>query len=187
MYGILSVIIIVFILISIMFLPVFIAKKRQLTPDRIRIVKICTWLSILFGFPWLVALILSLFLDKREDIDSLNSTTIIQEKKSSFEKQEMVSTPTSFIRKFIAAFLCFGGLLFMFILMLVWNSKQFDDSKFQTLGAYCTFCFYTFCCWNAYFLTKNREFRDIRKGEWICVGIMILGTIIAIYPLIRMI
>ena len=187
MYGILSITIIVFVLISIMFLPVFIAKKRQLTPDRIRIVKICTWLSILFGFPWLVALILSLFLDKGEDIPAPNSTIATQEKGLSFEKQEVMSSSASSIRKLIAAFLVLAGSFFMFVLIIVWSSKQFDGSKVQPLGLFSTFCFYAFCCWNAYFMTKNREFRDIRKGEWICVGIMILGTIIAVYPLIRMI
>lgn len=183
MYGILFIIIIVFVLLSIMFLPVFIAKKRQLTPDRIRIVKICTWLFILFGFPWLIALILSLFLDKGEDTTPLNSVRVIQEE-SSFEKQETTSSSSSYVGKFIAAFLVLGGLFFMFILIIVWSSKQFDGLKVQPFGLFSTFCFYAFCCWNAYFLTKNREIRDISKGEWVCVGIMILGTVIAIYPLI---
>jgi len=70
MYDIFTIALVIIAFLLIMFLPVFIAKKRGLTSDRLLIIKICTWLSPFTGITWLVAFVLSLFLTPNKDIET---------------------------------------------------------------------------------------------------------------------
>jgi|GEM_PF-2579368 len=51
----------IILLVWIFLIPVYIAKKRDLAKNEIRLIRILTWCSLLSGITWFIALMMSIF------------------------------------------------------------------------------------------------------------------------------
>lgn len=61
----------------LLFLPVKIARKRGVSDSDISIIQILCWVSILLGFTWFIALILSLVYKTKVAVESSNPSACL--------------------------------------------------------------------------------------------------------------